>query len=49
MPNYRDPLRPSNLYPVYKVQTCSGQPLEVTTVSGTYTYIQPGGVASETA
>ena len=47
MPNYRDPLRPENLYPVYKVQTCSGEPLEVTTVSGTYTYIQPGGVAAD--
>lgn len=33
MPIYRDPLKPSNSYPVYKVQTCSGQPLEVTTVS----------------
>jgi hypothetical protein len=29
------------------VQTCSGEPLEVTTVSGTYTYIQPGGVAAD--
>jgi len=34
MPNYRDPLKPSQLFPVYKVQTCSGQPLEVTTTSG---------------
>ena len=33
MPNYRDPSRPEHLYPVYKVQTCSGQPLE----------IEPGG------
>ena len=47
MPNYRDPLNPDNLYPIYKVQTCSGQPLEVTTVSGTYTYVQPGGVAAD--
>lgn len=29
MPNYRDPLD-KNLYPVYKTQTCSGRPLEVT-------------------
>ena len=29
MPNYVDPLRPHHLYPVYKVQTCSGQPLEI--------------------
>jgi hypothetical protein len=28
MPNYRDPLKPSQLFPVYKVQTCSGQALE---------------------
>jgi hypothetical protein len=34
MPTYRDPLKPSNSYPVIKVQTCSGQPLEVTTSSG---------------
>lgn len=47
MPNYRDPLRPENLYPVYKVQTCSGEPLEVTTTSGAYTSIQPGGVAAD--
>lgn len=47
MPNYRDPLYPENLYPVYKVQTCSGQPLEVTTVSGTSVNIQAGGTASD--
>ena len=47
MPNYRDPQRKSNLYPVVKVQTCSGQPLEVTTTSGYVTYIQPGGVAAD--
>lgn len=29
MPNYRDPAKPQHLYPVHKVQTCSGQPLEV--------------------
>ena len=34
MPLYRDPLNLSNLYDVGKVQTCSGQPLEVTTASG---------------
>jgi len=34
MPLYRDPLKSSNLYEVVKVQTCSGQPLEVTTSSG---------------
>ena len=47
MPNYRDPARPSNLYPVYKVQTCSGQPLEVTTTSGQVTYVQAGGTAAD--
>lgn len=47
MPNYRDPLRPENLYPVYKVQTCSGEPLEVTTTtSGTVT-VQAGGTGSD--
>lgn len=29
MPNYIDPSRVSHRYPVYKVQTCSGQPLEI--------------------
>ena len=33
MPLYRDPAKSSNLYEVIKVQTCSGQPLEVTTSS----------------
>ena len=47
MPNYRDPQRKSNLYPVVKVQTCSGQPLEVTTTSGYVTYVQPAGVAAD--
>jgi hypothetical protein len=32
MPNYRDPID-QHLYHVEKVQTCSGRPLEVTTVS----------------
>ena len=47
MPTYRDPLKPSNSYPVIKVQTCSGQPLEVTTASGNSAYIQPGGTAGD--
>jgi hypothetical protein len=47
VPNYRDPLKPSQLFPVYKVQTCSGQPLEVTTTSGQVTYIQAGGTAAD--
>ena len=47
MPNYRDPQRKSNLYPVVKVQTCSGQPLEVTTTSGYVTYIQPSGPSAD--
>ena len=47
MPLYRDPLKPSNLYEVVKVQTCSGQPLEVTTASGQYTYIQPATTAGD--
>jgi hypothetical protein len=47
MPTYRDPAKPSNSYPVYKVQTCSGQPLEVTTTSGQVTYIQAGGTAAD--
>ena len=47
MPNYIDPLKPSHRYPIFKVQTCSGQPLEVTTVSGQYVYIQPGTTAGD--
>jgi hypothetical protein len=47
MPLYRDPLKPSNLYEVVKVQTCSGQPLEVTTASGDTVYVQPGGTAGD--
>ena len=47
MPNYIDPNRRSHRYPVHKVQTCSGQPLEVTTTSGNVTYIQPGGTSSD--
>jgi len=33
MPNYRDPID-THLYHVEKVQTCSGRPLEVTTITG---------------
>jgi len=44
MPNVRDN---SNLYPVIKVQTVSGFPLEVTTVSDSPVFIQPAGVASD--
>jgi hypothetical protein len=46
MPLYRDPGN-SNLFEVVKVQTCSGQPLEVTTASGQVTYIQAGGTAAD--
>lgn len=35
------------LYDVYKVQTCSGQPLEVTTTSGATVYVQPAGIAGD--
>ncbi len=47
MPNYIDPLRPSHRYPVHKVQTCSGQALEVTTISGVYVETKPGGAAGD--
>ena len=47
MPNYRDPRSPEHLYPVVKVQTCSGQPLEVTTTSGQATYIQAATTAGD--
>jgi hypothetical protein len=43
---YRDPVN-HELYHVHKVQTCSGQPLEVTTVSGQYTYIAPATTAGD--
>jgi hypothetical protein len=46
MPVYRE-RGETNLYEVVKVQTCSGQPLEVTTVSGNITYIQAGGTGSD--
>jgi len=46
MPVYRE-VGASTLYEVVKVQTCSGQPLEVTTTSGNVTYIQAGGTAGD--
>ena len=46
MPNYRDPVD-SHLYPVHKVQTCSGRPLEVITASGNNVYVQPAGMAGD--
>lgn len=44
MPLYRDN---GALFHINKVQTCSGQPLEVTTVSGNTIYVQPGGPSSD--
>jgi len=35
------------VFETVKVQTCSGQPLEVTTASGQYTYIQPATTAGD--
>lgn len=46
MPLYRDP-NSHNLYEVIKVQTCSGQPLEVTTASGNTVYFQPATTAGD--
>ena len=46
MPLYRDPAD-TQLYEVVKVQTCSGRPLEVTTVSGNTVYIQPATTAGD--
>ena len=46
MPIYRESGEPL-LYEVVKVQTCSGQPLEVTTASGSNTYVQPAGMAGD--
>jgi hypothetical protein len=48
MPNYRDPVD-SHLYPVHKVQTCSGRPLEVTTVSGYSVAFTPAGTTAADA
>jgi hypothetical protein len=46
MPVYRES-GGSTIYDVVKVQTCSGQPLEVTTASGSNTYVQPAGMAGD--
>ena len=46
MPLYRDP-EDTQLYEVIKVQTCSGQPLEVTTASGQTINIQPATTAGD--
>jgi hypothetical protein len=46
MPVYRES-GGKTLYDVYKVQTCSGQPLEVTTASGDTVYVQPAGMAGD--
>jgi hypothetical protein len=46
MPIYRESGE-KLLYEVVKVQTCSGQPLEVTTASGNTVYTQPAGMAGD--
>lgn len=46
MPVYRESGQ-STLYEVVKVQTCSGQPLEVITASSGVVNVQPGGVGSD--
>jgi hypothetical protein len=46
MPVYRES-GASTLYEVVKVQTCSGQPLEITTASGNTVYIQPATTAGD--
>jgi hypothetical protein len=46
MPVYRES-GASTLYEVVKVQTCSGQPLEVTTASGNTVYMQPATTAGD--
>jgi len=46
MPIYRESGE-TLLYEVVKVQTCSGQPLEVTTASGNTVYIQSAGTAGD--
>jgi hypothetical protein len=43
---YRDPVN-SGLFHTHKVQTCSGQPLEVTTASDGVVFIQAAGVAGD--
>lgn len=35
------------VFETIKVQTCSGQPLEVTTISGDYTYVKPATTAGD--
>jgi hypothetical protein len=44
MPNVRDN---SNLYPVIKIETISGKPLETTSASSSITPIQPAGVVGD--
>jgi hypothetical protein len=46
MPLYKDPFK-TNLYEVIKVQTCSGESLEVFTSSGNAVQVQPAGVAGD--
>lgn len=46
MPVYRE-AGESPLYEVIKVQTCSGQPLETRTVTGSTTYIKPDTTAGD--
>jgi hypothetical protein len=46
MPVYRES-GGSTIYDVIKVQTCSGQPLEVTTATGATVYVQPAGMAGD--
>jgi hypothetical protein len=48
MPLYRDP-EDTQLYEVIKVQTCSGRPLEVTTVSGQTVAFTPAGTTAADA
>jgi hypothetical protein len=45
-PLYRD-AENSGLFETIKVQTCSGQPLEVTTISGESTYVKPATTAGD--
>ena len=45
-PLYRDSGN-SGLFETIKVQTCSGQPLEVTTISGESTYVKPATTAGD--
>jgi len=45
-PLYNDPTT-GTLFQTIKVQTCSGQPLEVTTASGSVVYMQPATTAGD--